>query len=343
MPRRAGFTGLMMERRWLELLDEFRALGGVAENVRLGEGPLGRGLFSLDPARPVALRVPTALLVEVDDMVFENGVLRVGPAAKVGARERSWLDHYQEHFGWGVGGDEVRREFEEIVRLPESLRHDLATRYHCGNRFADQGEAAVRRAFLGSRSITCGARNVVMPIIDLANHGEGATYDVGDEVALNGTFPGEVLVRYSDSDPFDYFRTWGFATARPVAFSIPLMGQLEGARLKVERAIHIDSRGPKLWVPGLKRKDDIVALEFVMLANEQYPRLSKGIFHKVLSEAGFARLDEPFDVIQHVNRMHFLELLGVVEDYDLPVARTLRTVVRHQLRALSFHYGMRQV
>ena len=35
-----------------ELLAEFRALGGVAENVRLGRGRSGRGIFVVDPGNP---------------------------------------------------------------------------------------------------------------------------------------------------------------------------------------------------------------------------------------------------------------------------------------------------
>src|SRR6476646_4511492 len=36
------------ERLWDEMVREFRALGGTVENVRLGDGPLGRGLFPID-------------------------------------------------------------------------------------------------------------------------------------------------------------------------------------------------------------------------------------------------------------------------------------------------------
>ena len=42
---------------WNEMLDEFRALGGVAENIRLGHGVFGRGLFPIDPAKPIRIVV----------------------------------------------------------------------------------------------------------------------------------------------------------------------------------------------------------------------------------------------------------------------------------------------
>ena len=37
--------------RWEELAEEFRSLGGVFENTRIGKGAAGRGVFVLDPAR----------------------------------------------------------------------------------------------------------------------------------------------------------------------------------------------------------------------------------------------------------------------------------------------------
>jgi hypothetical protein len=43
---------------WERIVGEFTALGGVADNVRAGEGPLGRGLFAIDPSQAVRLRAP---------------------------------------------------------------------------------------------------------------------------------------------------------------------------------------------------------------------------------------------------------------------------------------------
>jgi len=68
-------------RLWDELVEEFRALGGTMDNVRLGHGPLGRGLFVIDPARPFLVRAPENLLVSVSDIVFENGAPKVAAGA----------------------------------------------------------------------------------------------------------------------------------------------------------------------------------------------------------------------------------------------------------------------
>jgi len=52
------------QRLWEEMLEEFRALGGVAENIRLDDGPLGRGLFPIDAASPIRIFIPESLLLE---------------------------------------------------------------------------------------------------------------------------------------------------------------------------------------------------------------------------------------------------------------------------------------
>jgi len=47
-------------KRWNEMLEEFRALGGVAENICLKEGQYGRGLFPREPSKPIQVQIPPA-------------------------------------------------------------------------------------------------------------------------------------------------------------------------------------------------------------------------------------------------------------------------------------------
>ena len=61
---------------WGELLATFRELGGIADNVRLGEGPFGRGVFVCDPSKPATLHASENLLVPIDDLEIRDGQLR---------------------------------------------------------------------------------------------------------------------------------------------------------------------------------------------------------------------------------------------------------------------------
>ena len=69
--------------KWDEMIEEFRALGGVADNIEQGCGALGRGLFPVDPKKNVRIFVPENLLINVKEVVFESGLLRVKEGASV--------------------------------------------------------------------------------------------------------------------------------------------------------------------------------------------------------------------------------------------------------------------
>jgi hypothetical protein len=68
---------------WEFLLTEFRALGGVADNLVWKESTIGgKGVFPLDPALPSRLHVPDRLLVPAaDTQLDEQGRLRARDAA----------------------------------------------------------------------------------------------------------------------------------------------------------------------------------------------------------------------------------------------------------------------
>ena len=327
---------------WDDLLEEFRALGGTAENICVGQGQFGRGIFPADPSRPVAIQIPHNLLVEASHMIFVNGVPRVGPAAAVGDRERAWLNRYQDQFGWGGGGgDEVNRMFEAASALPPEMRETLRTRYGLGHLFHEPDDELIQQRFFQMRSITYQNKSVVMPIVEMVNHGGGVRYDLSQAVGLRGNFTGEVLVQYSDVDSFDYFLSWGFATERPVAFSLPLEGTLGKERLEVGQAFNARVTSKRNWIPEVKRNRDPVQLTFVLLGNIQFPRLPKGIFYQLMREGGHQGFEEAFDHIHHCNRLQFLSLLDELEGFDLAIARSLRAMARHQLRAMSFCFGVR--
>jgi hypothetical protein len=327
---------------WDDMLDEFRALGGTANNIRLAEGPLGRGLFPVDPVKPVTIRIPENLLMPVEDVVFENGAFRVGPQSALGDREKAFMEHYQERFSWGGGGRaEVQRLFEQAQALPADLRRELKVAHRCGPWFEELSDKLVQDQFIASRCITYRDRTVVMPIIELANHGHGTHYDPADGLVLRGTFAGEVLVRYSDADSYGIFLTWGFVTPQPQAMSIALAGKVGGDNLHVERDFGDFRPQARAWAPMFSRESGDARLSFLMVGNRQYPRLCRGIFYKLMRERGYSGFEETFDIMLHLNRMHFLNLLDAVEDVSAPMARMLRRMALFQLETLSFSYGVR--
>src|ERR1700683_1846899 len=100
---------------WLDLLEEFRRLGGTADNVCTRDGSFGRGIFPIDPSRPVRIRVPENLLLTFEEATFQEGKFRVAPNSRMGDAERKWLEHYMDNYSWGGGGQtSVERSLAEM-------------------------------------------------------------------------------------------------------------------------------------------------------------------------------------------------------------------------------------
>lgn len=331
---------------WDDLLAEFRALGGTAENIRLGHGEFGRGLFPVDPARRVVIDIPENLLVPTADMTMVDGAPRVSPEAKVGERERAWLNRYQEDVGWGNGeAGGIRQLFEMAAALPEDVRQELSTEFQCGPWFREPTETLIVRRYFESRHIVLDGQKVVMPLIELINHGDdGENYQrIGTNLRFAGTFSGEMFARYFDGDALGLFEVYGMVIPRPCAFSIALTGEIESTPLVIQRLYAGPARSPRDWIPGIEKESHKITLSFAMTGNERYPRVPKGIFNRLMRDAGYSDVLECFDLVQHVNRLHFLNLQKAVGRIDLPMARMLQDLAHHQLRAMSFCFGVREI
>lgn len=330
----------MSERAWEDMLAEFRALGGTAENLCLRQGPIGRGLFPVDPSKPLAVRIPDNLLVDISDVEFSGGKFRVASRSKMGARERSFIETYEAHFSWGEGGyEEIERIFEQAQALPEDLRRTLKSEYYCGEWFDDVSNELLQHRFLMSRSIRCKDRTVVMPIVELANHGLSSSIATKDGVGLQGLFSGEVLVRYADFDAHGMFSTWGFAFDQPQAFSIALGGIVGKHPVRIDRDLSAVVPGAPFWMPEFSPRDSGAQLRFLMIGNKQYPKHCKSIFIKIMQHLGYSGAEEAFETVQHANRLHFLDLWSLLEDVEGLMAHTLRRMTQYQLRAMSYCYG----
>jgi len=325
-------------------MDEFRALGGILENVRLGHGPLGRGLFPIEPGQPFRIRLPPNLLVDASNVVFDNGVLRIAPDADVGARERRFLEDYYAHISWGGGGRaEIERIFEQAAELPPELRQKLQNHYRCGDWFAEPSPQLIQTQFVESRELGgFHGRTVMMPIIELANHGPVCSYDDTDSLSIDGSTPDEITVRYASGDTYAIFHSWGFVTGCDIAFSVLLEGSVGTIPLRIERKTLGATIGQRPVPPTLsKTAGGVLTLNFLMLGNRTAARLCRGNFRSVFRAAGYAGVDETFDKICMANQRQFLDLLDDLEPFEGAMAGELRRMARLQLQALAYCFGAR--
>src|SRR4051812_4083852 len=157
-----------MSSLWDEMLEELRALGGTADNICLKQGAYGRGLFPIDPTKPIRVRIPESLLLNDKHIRIENNAFRVAPDADIGPRERRFLEQYERDFSWGVGHQDTLELLQMMHEAPAELRDLLQKSFGCTRWIAEPTEEAVQQCFFASRSITHKGSDVIMPIVELA-------------------------------------------------------------------------------------------------------------------------------------------------------------------------------
>jgi hypothetical protein len=335
-----------LKSKWDEMIDEFRALGGVADNIEQRCGALGRGLFPVDPKKPVRIVVPEKLLINAKEVAFENGLLRVKKGASVSERERVFFEYYQNEFSWGSGGKSDCEEFfDRVDALPENVRNVLVkdlglARLGASNK--SDGRTQVR--FLRSRMINYGNDHVLMPVLELANHGvNGCPYNFKDGISIDRIFKDEALVHYGMVDPYGAFENWGFASNEPVAFSLPATLTLGSRPLAILRQLSNKKVRGNFRIPVLDTDETKVRISYLMLGHARFPRLSKGIFYKLMKDLGEPRAEAIFDEIRRFNIQQFLKLMEALDEHQGHMISTLRRLCRHQISAITHSIGTREI
>ena len=326
-----------------DMLAEFRALGGIAENLCLKNGAFGRGLFPLEPSKPYKLHIPASLLININHAEFENDVFRVGPKAQIGERARSFLEGYERDFSWGVANQEVRDVLQMLYEAPEEIRELMRSPFNTDSWLVEPTHpAAVQRRYLASRALAFKPGiDVVIPIVELANHGQKTGYEVDENgVGLKGKTDGEILANYHRDDPLGMFVGWGFVSENEsFACSLSLGVDKKGPPLRIMRKeVNLELR-PRPFMHDVTREGDTLILSFLMLVNRHNPQLPRAIFDHIMREAGRKNVVEMFDYIQLVNRLQWLKLMKASESAAVPLGQMLRNLARSQLEAMSYNIG----
>ena len=333
---------------WEELLAEFRSLGGVFENARIGEGASGRGVFVVDPAKPALLHAPHNLLVPIGDVEVRDGHLTLKPESGIGPRERAFFEVYQRHFGWSAGlYDEIARQQTEWHELPADIKRLICTMGAVGNpekRFRAPTVDVCLDNYVETRDLYFKGKPHIAPVLEIVNHSaNGRDYGAEDGLTVAGTFKHEMFARYNVRDAWSVALHYGFAHRSPYAYSLAIAVDIYGRkRLSIDR----DAAGVRL-VDGVRfpRRDDdgdVIKLSNLMLGNSAGMDLPRAVFRKLVSaELTTAQADEVFDGIAFYNRGRFLDVLTALAKYDGNVVRMLRSAAIDQLHALSACVGAR--
>jgi hypothetical protein len=326
------------------LLEEFRKLGGTAENIEIRRGPRGRGLFAIDPAKPVYLNVPPNLLVPIGDVKLRGGHLVVAATTRLSRRECDFFESYQRDIAWSAGAlDELWQAQLQWSRLPLQIQDTLRAVgwiVDLPSRFREPSEEVCLRRYIQTRAITYEGTNVLMPMMELLNHSDAAGgFEPGTGVSVSGTFQAEVLVNYGCDDCWGRALSHGFCDPTGYALSLAFSYHAADVRIAIHHDYHLQELSHGLRLPVVSIDGGAVHFSHLILGHTQYPQLPRAVFQSVARNTPLQNPDELFDIVQHYNRMQLLKVLRVTENAQVPLAAMLHDAAYQQLTALSSHWG----
>lgn len=329
---------------WQAMLEGFRALGGIADNVEQREGRYGLGLFAIDPNQPVLIHTPEHLLIPTDAIQREGDELIIRPEAKVSEDLRQWFRLFQRHFSWGASGKDSVETFEQGLRdLPDALKEVLRDtgRFNLRERHGGEWDDVILRMFLRTRQFNYQGKNVTLVVLELINHeASSAGFQVANGVQVSGRFEDEVTVRYTGNDTLAMFLTYGFVPNSPLAYSLPLrVRAADGGWVKIGADAGAGFARGRVFPPKVTREGETLGLQYVVLGCEPNPALPRGLLRKALAEYPVAQADELFDRMRFANQHLLCRILQAAEAVDQPVAALLRQAVLQQLTTLAYAYG----
>lgn len=206
-----------------EILDQFRALGGVADNVELCHQQYGRDIFPINPKLPIKIKAPAHLLaspswlhLDRDNHIRVNKMLGLAPAFI------SFYEDYQKFFGWSNGGlEELSAHHNALRGLSKTLKQYLLLFGWVKSDFDSKTINDHMNDYFVSRQIGIENESKLMPILELINHSPtGIQYIIKDGVHVEGIFKTEVLTCYRKNfDAFHFFRNYHFSTENNTALS----------------------------------------------------------------------------------------------------------------------------
>jgi hypothetical protein len=333
------------EWAWDEMLEAFRALGGVAENIRLGDGQTCRGLWAVNMAEPVLLRVPRNLLLAAGDIEFDGDQIRIRPLASVPEAERRFIEKYEAAFSWEADGrTKAAAWITALDGLPAEIRELLIAEFGLGDLLQGDFAERVQTQFLRSRAIPRRAGAVIAPLLELANYGvEGLRCEWGTHLQIQGYVRNEVTLRRDAEDAYSTFCRFGIAQSQPVAFSLPMKLPCETREIVIGRNPNeVVMRGQER-IPKTNDDGRALALSYLSIGRKKNPRLPRGTFRSLLREAGVKSSDEAFDMVLNFNALQFIKLLTVLEAHEGEMISLLRTMARYQLEAMNHCVGSREL
>lgn len=325
-------------QEWETTLDKFRQFGGIAENVRLGHGKYGRGLFPIDKSKPVKLQVPEHLLVPAEWLkIDDSGCIKLTDASDWSAEKKDfYLNYLAEYSLTSELIDELLDEQKQLYELPDHIKTMLINYGIEKDFFCEPNYQAVLKKFIRSRRIIVNDGLYLMPLVELVNHSIVSKhgFTLLPYVGIAGQFKDEVLVNYgAQADAMNFYFVYGFSEIKSYAFSGTLSLDLGPAVLNIARLTHINQVMGEVKAPQFQFNGQAIDLSFLLLANSKHKTTPKIVFNQLMKQVGMPKeiANEVFDGLVMQNIKFLKTLLIELTPLNGKVADALKLMVKHQL------------
>jgi len=270
-----------------QILDAFRSLGGIAENIQLLNGSYGRGLAPINRNLPIKIYAPSHLLPDFESVALDkSGQIRLDSKLNLNSKLVSFYENYQKHFGWGYGGLIAEQSYQDrLDKLPRGIKDILLifgwTQGDFGKKSADQ----FLSSYLISRKIRIGDASKLMPIIELLNHSHhGANFLIDRGIKITGIFKDEILVNYHNGlDPFHFLKNYRFFSPSTTTLSCDVEIKVSDTlSIKISRFDQLSDFKKNRKIPRVEQGRNLIKISYLEISNKTNPTQPKDCFHELL-------------------------------------------------------------
>ena len=333
---------VLTKMKFTEILYKFRALGGVAENIELRHGSYGRGIFPINPSKPIKIVVPMRLLVSPNWLKLDReNHIRVDPKLDLDSAFIDFYESYQQFFGWSnVGINELSEYHNELIKLPKKVKQFLLLFGWLDADFDKKNIKDYLNEYLASRQIRIGNESKLMPIIELINHShDGKQYLFDEGIKFAGTFKGEALACYHGSfDALHFFRIYHFNSESTSVLSCDV--KIEGPNLGLINISRFDAMvdiKDGVITPRMIKTKSGIQIDFIELVNKKNKQSPRKIFIDGIQRFEVSKLvaNQIFDGLIEHNRKAYTEFISECRLSTNRVAKELESIALNQLKLLN--------
>lgn len=217
------------------LVDQFRTLGGKAENIDIRLGKRGRGVFRHNPTKEGSIFIPKDLLIDISRVSIKNGRAHINSEGI----ERRYATFFQDYINQIIECSNYSAQFVEQEKEIENMPDDLKQYFMQENEsiLMQELDDYIRRNLITTRAISYQKCNVFAPVWDLVNHDmrvstfESSSFGLKTPNCNRIKEEDEILQRYNlIASPLGRAIKYNFACQEAFVFSLPF--QIEYPKIK---------------------------------------------------------------------------------------------------------------